>query len=70
MKNLILKTHQPTTHFKEYSRQKVRELGIERAVNYFRSEKNKFKNNMYSDSWLYICIYNQCIDYITNDLAK
>ena len=58
-----------TVHFKEWSRQLVREKGIEGSVDYLRAEKEKYKNNMYKDSFLKIAIFNMCIDFIVNELA-
>jgi len=60
---------QKTAHFKEWSRQLVREKGIEGSVDYLRAEKEKYKNNMYKDSFLKIAIFNMCIDFIVNELA-
>lgn len=60
---------QKTVHFKEWSRQLVREKGIEGSVDYLRAEKEKYKNNMYKDSFLKIAIFNMCIDFIVNELA-
>jgi len=60
---------QKTVHFKEWSRQLVREKGIEGSVDYLRAEKEKYKNNMYKYSFLKIAIFNMCIDFIVNELA-
>ena len=68
MKNLI-SHHQKTVHFKEWSRQLVKEMGIEGSVEYLRSEKEKNKNSMYKDAFLKIALFNLCIDFIVNDLA-
>lgn len=67
--NLILKNQNKTVHFKEWSRQLVREKGIEGSVNYLRAEREKYKNNIYKDSFIKTSIFNMCIDYIVNELA-
>lgn len=68
MKNLISHPRK-TVHFREWSRQLVRDMGIEGSVEYLRSEKEKNKNSMYKDAFLKISLFNLCIDFIVNDLA-
>lgn len=67
---LTMKTHQMKYHFKDFARLKVRELGIDGAVQYFRMEKKKhLENQVFEKAWLHVAIANQSINYIVNQLA-
>ena len=71
MKNLQNKGKEKTLHFKNFARMKVRELGIDGAVQYFRQQKLYYKNNLlYEKSWLYISIAEMSLDYIVNELGE
>lgn len=71
MMNLNLKEEQKKHHFKNFARMKVRELKIDGAVQYFRDEICKYKNNLlYQMSWVHISICEMSIEYIVNDLAE
>jgi len=71
MKNLNLKEKGRTLHFKEYSKKKVRELGIDGAVQYFRNQIEYYQNNkIYEQSSFYIFVCELSIEYIVNDLAE
>lgn len=69
MTNLTLNNQQVSYHFKDFARAQIRKLGVEGAVNYFRSQIKYYKQNkIYNDSWIHIRINEMCIDYIVNDL--
>lgn len=69
--NLQKKDKEKTLHFKEFARMKVRELGIDGAVQYFRQKILYYKNNpLYEMSWLYITVSEMSLEYIVNDLAE
>lgn len=71
MMNLQKKDKEKKHHFKDFARMKVRELGIDGAVQYFRNEKTYHDNNyVFQDSWIYSNICEMSIEYIVNDLAE
>ena len=70
MKTLILK-EEKKLHFKAYARDKVRELGVDGAVDYFRTRRDYYRNNkIYEMSWIRASVYDMIIDYIVNDLTE
>lgn len=71
MKNLQNKGKEKSLHFKSFARMKVRELGIDGAVQCFRQQIMYFKNNdRYENSWIYCNMCEMSLEYIVNDLAK
>ena len=71
MMNLTSKTHQRTTHFKEFARKKVRELGIDGAVQFYRKQRAYYMtNSIYENSYVYQLFAEMSIDYIVNDLGE
>ena len=56
-------------HFKDFARMKVRELGMDGAIQFFRHQKTYYNNTPnYENSYIYVRIAEMCIDYIVNDL--
>ena len=71
MKNLQNKDKEKSLHFKRFARMKVRELGIDGAIQYFRQQILYYKNSpLYEMSWIYITLSEMSIEYIVNDLAE
>jgi len=71
MKNLNMKEKEKTHHFSTFARIKVRELGIDGAVQYFKHEIQYYKNNpLYEKSWLYMTVARMSIEYIVNDIQR
>ena len=71
MMNLQNKGRGKNLHFKDFARMKVRELGIDGAVHYFRKQILYYKNNpLYEMSWIHITVSKMSIEYIVNDLAE
>ena len=71
MKNLQNKGKEKKHHFKIFARMKVRELGIDGAVQYFRQQIMYFKNNhRYENSWIYSNMCEMSLEYIVNDLGE
>jgi len=66
-----LKTPPRKLHFKDFAREKVRELGMDGAVMYFLKKKRYYDNNpLYEKSWLYSSVYSMILEYIVNDLGE
>ena len=71
MKNLQNKGKDKKHHFKGFARMKVRELGIDGAVQYFRQQILYYKSNsLYEMSWFYTSVSEMSIEYIVNDLGE
>ena len=71
MKNLQNKGKEKKPHFKDFARMKVRRLGIDGSVQYFRQQISYYKNNIiYEKSWIYVSIAEMSLEYIVNDLAE
>ena len=71
MKNLQNKGREKRLHFKSFARMKVRELGIDGAVQYFRQQILYYKNNpLYEMSFFYISVSEMSIEYIVNELGE
>lgn len=71
MKNLQVRTTRQNVHFKHYARNKVRELGLDGAVQYFLREYRYYKSNtIYEKSWLYATMYGMMLEYAVNELGE
>lgn len=71
MMNLISSRQKTSScHFKDFARMKVRELGMDGAVQFFRHQKAYYNNTpKYENSYLYVRLAEMSIDYIVNDLG-
>lgn len=71
MKNLNLTRGTASAHFKHHARNKVRELGLDGAVQYFLKEYRYYRSNtIYEKSWLYATMYGMMLEYTVNELGE
>lgn len=60
-----------TAHSKNYALKKVRELGIDAAVQYFLGKYRYYKSNpMYENSWLNAVFYSMMLEYTVNVIGE
>lgn len=71
MNHLTLKKKKQTARFKKAALNKVRELGLDGAIQHYLKEYRYYKkNNKYELSWLHVSINGMILEYLVNEIGE